>query len=304
MEYPEAIKAETSKSVKKKILWYNIITWAIVISSIIFFIAFFFIFKYNHPWKEYEYPIDDDLFGAYGDFAGGVLGTIFAAYGTIMLIRTFQNQMKTNELAQTTNERLLGATVKSNKLVQMQNFSQQFETFNEMYNEAINNYCLEEEKLYGRECLNKYSDDFLKQQFDNKSTYGKRIKSAVKLYEDYYSSHRESMSVHFRMLYQLLHLISYTEDVDEKTKVEYAKAIRGQLNDAELVFIRYNCRCSYGRKMQPFVNEFNLLKHLPLMALFEFRKWSDLLDNKQLQMAINTTFLTRLSNLMYPKMLE
>lgn len=292
MEYPEAIKAEPSIQVKRKILWYNIITWAIVIVSFMFFVVCFFVFKHKHLWNECELPIDENLFGAYGDFVGGVLGTVFAAYGTIMLIRTFQNQMKTNEMSQTTNERLLGATVKSNQLVQMQNFSEQFETFNDMYNEAINNYCSDIDKIYGRECLNKLCDEFLKQPFDKKSTYGKRIESAIKIYEDFYSFHREPMSVHLRMLYQLLYFISNTQDIDERTKVEYAKAIRGKLNDAELIFIRYNSRCPFGRKMQPFVNEFNLLKHLPLMRLFEFRKWSKLLDDKQSQTAINTTFLT------------
>lgn len=209
-----------------------------------------------------------------------------------MLIRTFQNQLKTNETMQTTNERLLGATVKSNALAQMHSFSEQFDIFQDMYSNAVNNYHCKAKEMHGRDYLNNLRDEFLNQKFENKSTYGKRIKSAVKLYEDFYSCHREQMSVHLRMLYQLLYFISNYKDIDERIKVEFAKAIRGNLNDAELIFIRYNCRCTFGRKMQPYVNEFNLLKHLSLMSLFEFQKWSDMLDDDKQQTAINTVFIT------------
>jgi len=236
--------------------------------------------------------VDNGLLGTYGDFLGGILGTFVTVYGTLMLIRTFQNQIKTNELAQSTNEMLLGATANNNLLVKMQSFTSQFEVFKNLYNEAINDYKIEGRAEKGREGLEELFKEFLERDFQNKATYGKRINSAVKEYEDFYSLHREQMSVHLRMLYQLMHFISYTQDIDERAKIEYAKAIRGNLSEAELVFIRYNCRCPYGRKMQTFVNEFNLLKHLPLMSLFEFRKWSEILDDDQQRTAINATFIS------------
>ena len=87
------------------------------------------------------------------------------------------------------------------------------------------------------------------------------------------------MSVHFRNLYLLVKMIGETDNVDEGgnimlkevDRVTYAKSIRGQLSEGEMLFLRYNCLTDRGDKMKPLVNQFNLLKHLPIMSLLEFR---------------------------------
>ena len=45
------------------------------------------------------------------------------------------------------------------------------------------------------------------------------------------------------------------------------------LCDEEMIMLRYNCLTNKGRNMQEFVNQFNLIKHIPLMSLLEFKKW-------------------------------
>ena len=95
----------------------------------------------------------------------------------------------------------------------------------------------------------------------------------------FYSEHRREMSVHFRNLYLLVKMIGETDNVDEGgnimlkevDRVTYAKSIRGQLSEGEMLFLRYNCLTDRGDKMKPLVNQFNLLKHLPIMSLLEFR---------------------------------
>lgn len=41
---------------------------------------------------DFSCPIDYNLFGTFGDFVGGILGTIFALLGTLMVVRTFRYQ--------------------------------------------------------------------------------------------------------------------------------------------------------------------------------------------------------------------
>lgn len=96
--------------------------------------------------------------------------------------------------------------------------------------------------------------------------------------------------MHFRVLYLLVSLIAEA-DIDEESRVMYAKCIRGQLSEGEMAVIRYNCMTANGTKMQQFVNQFNLLKHLPLMSIFEFRQWKSIIEKEELLSAIDTMFI-------------
>jgi len=151
-------------------------------------------------------------------------------------------------------------------------FDSQFNSFLILYNNAVETYRSPDGKLKGREYLDKLVESFLNENFTNNATYGKRVDAATKLYEEFYATNREKMSTHFRMLYQLVHFISNAQYIDNEMKVNYVKAIRGSMNEAEMIFLRYNCLCPFGRKMQQHVNEFNMLKHLPIMKLFELKK--------------------------------
>ena len=76
-----------------------------------------------------------------------------------------------------------------------------------------------------------------------------------------------------RLLYQLLSLLSES-GLDEKSERIYAKSLRGQLTDMELVLIRYNCWRKIGENMRPLVAKYNIMKHLPLLNLLEYRKYT------------------------------
>ncbi len=41
-----------------------------------------------------NYIVDNCLLGTFGDFIGGVLGTVFALISILIMIRTFNKQMK------------------------------------------------------------------------------------------------------------------------------------------------------------------------------------------------------------------
>lgn len=113
--------------------------------------------------------------------------------------------------------------------------------------------------------------EFLEQDFETALEYKRRSQKAVAMFDDFYAENRTESSVHFRVLYLLVCLIAEA-DIDEESRVMYAKCIRGQLSEGEMDVIRYNCVTANGSKMQQFINQFNLLKHLPLMSIFEFRK--------------------------------
>lgn len=54
-------------------------------------------------WGDKNYQLDNTLFGTYGDFVGGVLGTIFTVISVLLVIKTFKYQQEVTK----SNERQL-----------------------------------------------------------------------------------------------------------------------------------------------------------------------------------------------------
>lgn len=237
-----------------------------------------------HFWVKIKYklPIDEDSLGTYGNFIEGIVGCIIAFYSAYLLVRTFQNQVEVNRKVMKTNEAAEKATQKEIDNTKIQVFDNKFQSFMTCYNRAVEAYRYQsgEEKYVGRNAFEMMCKDFLDRDFKNDSVYSKRSRSAVAEYVDFYSQNRVYLSVHLRMLYLLVSLVSESK-LKEEDIVLYAKLIRGQLSEFEMIMLRYNCLCSYGQKMQCYCNEFNLTKHVPIMQLLEFKKYHNVLLDAQ-----------------------
>ena len=149
----------------------------------------------------------------------------------------------------------------------------------------------------GRKAFEKMVNVFVNSNFTNNNDYLRRTQSAISEYMDFYSNNRLYLAVHFRMLYLQTSLVS-TSGLETNDKVLYAKLIRGQLSESEMTMLRYNCHSEYGVKMQKYCNEFNLIKHLPVMQLLEFKMHYNLLKSnvgenvKELVVGLDTMFIT------------
>lgn len=230
--------------------------------------------------------IDTNVLGTYGDFIGGFIGTGVTLYSAYLLFITLKEQNVVNRETQKVNTNVIStnnAVVKTNKIIiaqsYLQLFDNKFTTFLSLYQHALDAYRYNNKK--GREAFVNIMDSFLEKPFQNGSTYMSRTKVAVKEYEQIYAANCREMSVHLRMLYHVARLIGMAENedddgntiLDEENRVIYAKCLRAQLCDEEMIMLRYNCLTNKGRNMQEFVNQFNLIKHIPLMSLLEFKKW-------------------------------
>lgn len=290
---------QESKIISKGLFW-SIILICILISGGILLLFFL-----N---REYgcEYPVDNGLFGTYGDFIGGVVGTIVAFYSAFLLVKTLQSQENVNQSVIETNNSIIDSNNKTsiasgkelyNTLLEV--FNNKFERFMTCYQNAIDNYVLEKnnEVLTGRKAFEKIASEFINNDFTNNNDYLRRTQSAISEYMDFYSNNRLYLAVHFRMLYLLTSLVS-TSGLETNDKVLYAKLIRGQLSESEMTMLRYNCHSEYGVKMQKYCNEFNLIKHLPVMQLLEFKMHYNLLKSnvgenvKELVVGLDTMFIT------------
>ena len=203
-------------------------------------------------------PFDTGIFGTYGDFIGGVLGTVVALYSAYLLIKTFQNQARinedvkktnasvisTNQSVVDTNNSIVAANAKADAAAQkqyylniLQTFDSKFNSFLDSYHRAIISYTKDEKT--GRTAFEEIALTFIDGNFENNNDYKHRCESATDEYLVFYAENQNTLSVHLRMLYLLVSLISKS-DLEDEDKVEYAKLVRGQMSDAEMLIIRYN----------------------------------------------------------------
>lgn len=267
-------------------------------------VAFFFVAGVLFFWQQWKtvglsYPVDGGLFGTLGDFIGGVLGTIIALYTVYLLVRTFQDQTETNASVIETNESIIKANqdvITTNKKLiqqtQLQIFDSRFNSLLALYHSAVEAYIdVDDKSVKGRECFEKYATDFKNSGYQNHTEYMRRSLGAVSRYMELYAKHRKELSVHYRMLY-LLSRLTAEEKMREDYRVTYAKSIRGQLSEGELLLLRYNCLSPYGERMRTYVNQFNLLKHLPIMSLLEFSYWREMIGDEDKVNSIDQLAMT------------
>ena len=288
--------------------------------TIIIIVACFFLYKYLYV-SDGEWTIKHDVIGTYGDFIGGVLGTLVALYSVYLLVRTLGCQLSVNSDVMDTNKNIVKTNDKTIYQSFLQIFDNKFNTLFDIYRQAKQSYqcdvdvarkriiatgsapkeiCFKEKVvMHGAEALDKLAVDFSESKYNDGRTYLSRVKSATNIFDEFYSEHRREMSVHFRNLYLLAKFVAETDNVDEDgnvkltetDRVEYAKSIRGQLCEGEMLLLRYNCLTSRGEKMQTFINQFNLIKHLPVMSLLEFKKHRNHLTSQRQINTLDTHYI-------------
>ncbi len=70
----------------------------------------------------------------------------------------------------------------------------------------------------------------------NADSYDKQVKQTVDTFNGFYTTYREYAAVYFRLLYRVFQHIDSSE-ISENKKAEYAKIVRCQLSDDEMLLI-------------------------------------------------------------------
>ncbi len=251
---------------RRKYLWLWIVKYVYEILILLILLIGVILFSLDRNY-ETSAPIDASLWGQFGDYVGGIIGSLIAYVSVRLLNRNLQEQIEANKAIRQNNE-------DSRKVFELQQFDKTFTTLIELYCERKKE--LDEIKL----------DDFDKYNC-KKKTYKDRVEEAKGVFSKFYVVNRSVLSAYFRLLYRIMQTIGEAH-VDECVKLRYAKIFRSLLTGDELFLLRYNAMTYYGNKMQPYINQYNLLKHMPLMRLLEFHfdsvstfspQYKDLFDN-------------------------
>lgn len=270
-------KAEGEKKKSIHFFW-----WMFGISLGLIMLSSFLFFWRQGRWFDWSASVNVDLLAAWGSFIGGVLGTLVAAISIFMVVKTLHAQVDASANMEDTNKEMI--TLNTQQL-----FDNKFQVLYSQYCDAVAAY--EGESDNAKQNLEAVAAEFLTLPFSNDLVYSLRVKAAVKVFEEFYAKNRACCSVHFRVLYQLVRFLD-RGDIEEEDRIVYIKSVRDQLTDGEMALLRYNCLTPNGEAMRQYVNHFNLLKHIPLMNLLEFKKWADKVTDKHQRAALDATFIT------------
>lgn len=255
-------------------------------------------------WKAYfsiDAPIDKELFGTFGDFVGGFLGSIWSLCGVLLFYTALIEQrkdFKTNQKALTKQIDALDLQSEEFRLQReelgqsRQVFIEQSKTLRQQRLEAtyfslLNLYHGIISSLNSPDSTETYFKKF-KKSINNKFTESKSPvedhKQAADNYLEVFYDKKEELSHYFKLIYRILKIIDDSE-ITENEKFRYVKILRSQLSENEMLAMYYNSHSSYGGEVYKLILKYNLLKHLPSISKVEFLSF--VLSTEQLSQGEN-----------------
>lgn len=308
---------ENNEQEKKEIFFSENTGKLFAIGGIIFIVLAAIIFILLGNWN-FSKTLNEEKIGQFGDFIGGIIGSLFSLAGVILFYVALKEQRKDININQ------------ENLKLQNIALNQQVEEFKAQKTELIETRKVyEEQTILFREQTNLYKQQNKElkeqtttaklQQFDSsffsylnvfinfKNTLD--IKSASKnyfnevyleilnielkdktlidsfaliqaRYIEVFHLHKNELSHYFKTLYRIIILID-TSSIEEEKKKQYFKLLRSQLSDSELLVLYYNYHSHLGAKVRPYVITYDLLKHIRILDKIEMG--SDLRVNEKFE---------------------
>ena len=224
--------------------------------------------------------IDNEVWGQFGDFIGGIVGTLISYISVRLLVRNLREQMKSNQQQAESNSQ-------NAKVFELQQFNEMFKLLFNQYQDTISNYRYGSD-LTGQKAIAAIAKDIMLHGGTiNSGTYQERESKALSIYDSFYVNYHDVAPVHFRIIYRIFQLIDEAEISDTQRR-DVAKIMRCQLSEEELFLLRYNCKSPYGVKMRLYLNRYNLQKHLPVLSLLEFSPYRFALADDTQRNRLNT----------------
>jgi hypothetical protein len=211
----------------------------------------------------------NEYFGTFGEFVGGVLGTLFALISIVLMKNTFDSQR------QESKDQRNDAAI---------------QRFNNLFFELLRVYQENVKELGGKQFFNEQQQKIQKEEYEEIKQYNNYKYRVLNWYIPFYVKNRSKLAPYFRTLYRMFEVLENNEKLLGDKSKEYAKIIRAQLSESELFFIRANVHSMYGEDFVDYINKYRIFKHLPFCDLPEYPEvWGWDLELKE---GINLTYLT------------
>lgn len=243
-------------------------------------------------WKEdltTGATINNGKFGTFGDFFGGVLGSIWSLCGVLLFYTALKEQrkdFKTNEEALIKQVEALNLQcqefalqreelaqtrkvfVEQSKTLMQQRLESTYFSLLSLYNKIVSDLSNQSSSS----CYFKEIKDELCSKTASSGTPEQRHEEVKNAYMDLFYYRKEDLSHYFKLLYRVIKSIDSSE-ISGPEKFRYIKIIRSQLSENEMFILYYNSHSHLGGQFYKLILKYNLLKHLPITSKLEFRTY-------------------------------
>lgn len=246
------------------------------------------LFLWNTP-LDTNAQIDNGKFGTFGDFFGGVFGSMWSLAGVFLFylalkeqradfrtnsnaliqqvealkIQTEEFKLQREELTQTRN-----VFMEQSQILKQQRFENTYFSLLELFSSIVaelNSKCADGD-FFGK----------IKFAMNNKScplstdNRNDNFKHYLDVYREIMHEQKESAAHYFKLFYRVIKLID-DSDITEPDKFLYMKIFRSQLSEDALLITYYNSHCPESKHLYKLILKYNLLKHLSKQEKIEFK---------------------------------
>lgn len=274
-----------------------------IIISVVFFL-------WLGSWT-FNSKLDESKIAQFGDFIGGVVGSLFALVGVILFYVALKEQrrdFKTNQDAVNLQLKAFDQQIDefkaqreeletTRKIYEQQTKTMKNQQFDSNFYSLLNVYItikknLESNSDYFDEMFNQIIKDIDFEEGELLSDFHTKI---INKYENIFLNNRNHLSQYFKTIYRLLKMIDDCEHLNDEEKNFYAKILRSQITNSELLVLYYNYHSSFGKKVQSLILKYDFLKHLETLSKVEFLKKFELKIEDKIQLIL---FTEKLKNLL------
>lgn len=278
----------------EKILYTERTSTFLIVFSVIVFVSAIVIFIVFGSWH-FSSVLDEAKVGTFGDFVGGVVGTLLAFVASILYYVALKKQQE--ELLQNQEALTLQTEALNRQIEEFKQQSEEMVLTREVY--KLQNETMKEEErtmhlqqfdshFFGffqvyrdlKHKLNKENSDFFNELlvqidqsifFSNCKSYQSYSEEVRRVYETLFLENRNRLSSYYRCLYRLVRQVDECTFLSQKDKWRYVKLVRAQITDNELLVLYYNCCSEMAIKSRDLYYKYNLFKHLQPIQKIEFK---------------------------------
>lgn len=242
-------------------------------------------------WLLLSIFVDKHDRGQFGDMFGAInslfSGLAFAGIIFTILLQRDELKLQRDELS-LTREELRGQKEQmaaQNDTLRQQNFENTFFQLLRLHNDIVAAIDIRQRGssdviALGRDCFRHFYTTFKKgwAAFQQETIGMSELDQIEYCYSHFYAQNESDVGHYFRSLYNIIKFIDGS-NVDDKRL--YTNLVRAQLSTFEVALLFYNALSSLGReKFKPLIEEYGLLKMVPLKDLINRAAHEPLYDQK------------------------
>lgn len=234
-------------------------------------------------WKENTFEtgnlVNAEKFGQFGDFVGGIIGSLWSLAGILLFYLALSEQredFKTNQEALQLQIKALNQQIEEFQLqrqelestrkiyeeqsqtLKTQQFESNFYSFLEVYSNIKARFpeCPENDYFY-------HLYNLLFCEYNPTLSFVDHNEELIKKYITIFNNNSGFLSHYFKAFYRIVKMVDSQPFLKETEKSFYMKILRSQLTDFEQLLLFYNSYTMNGEKARPLILKYDLLKHLP-----------------------------------------